>query len=281
MTSSHGGAWFRSASSKRVALRAVAVFALADLALGAVAPASPHSLANLDSLSLTASAGWVLRLGLASAGALCFVLGPGFAVRRFVAPRSLLNNLAFVWVPGGLYLAAVGITAWLLAFAVDPQVVATALLAPVPLILLWSASRPEDGCPVRRDEWPVLLLVLCLLAIGVGRAAWSQGPVGELYGGTVSRTLDATNRPDSRIQYNVVLLVANGLAPYGEISTSLFAPYNFYARGPIPGLGAAPVVLAGGATPKIQLAGHKITAPAVEAALAQNPWEPFDAQGFA
>lgn len=281
MTSSLGGAWFRSAPSKRAALRAIAVFALADLALGAVTPASPHSVANTDSLSVATSAGWVLRLGLASAGALCFVLGPGFALRRFVAPGSLLNNLAFVWVPGALYLAAVGTSAWLLAFAVDPQVVATALLVPVPLILLWSTRRPDDGSPVRRDEWPVLLLVICLLAIGVGRAAWSEGPVGELYGGTVSRTLDATDRSDSRIQYNVVLLVANGLAPYGAISTGLFAPYNFYARGPIAGLGAAPVVLAGGSTPKIHLAGNEITAPTVEAALAQEPWEPFDAQGFA
>jgi hypothetical protein len=258
----------------------VALLALADLALGAVAPAAPHSVTNVDSVSLAASAGWALRLGLASAAALCFVLGPGFALRRFVGPGSLLNNLAFIWVPGALYLAAVGTIAWLLEFAVEPQVAATVLLVPVPLLLIWSTRLSVDGT-VRRDEWPVLLLVILLLAIGLGRATWSQGPVGELYAGTASRTLDATNRPDSRIQYNVVLLVENGLAPYGQISKGLFAPYNFYARGPIPGLGAAPVVLAGGATPQIRLPGHKVTASAIEAALARETWEPFDAQGFA
>ena len=87
-------------------------------------------------------------------------------------------------------------------------------------------------------------------AIGIGRAAWSQGPEGELYGGTISRTLEADPRSDSRISYNVVMLVTHGDTPYGAIGTFyLHAPYNFYAHGPTPGLAAMPVVLGGGAAP--------------------------------
>jgi hypothetical protein len=266
-TSPSSGTRLRSVPVLSAVPVAIALLALADLVLGAAAPPASHSVVNVDSMSLATSAGWVLRLGLASAAALCFVLGPGFALRRFVAPRSLLNNLAFVWVPGALYLAAVGTTAWLLEFAVEPQVVATVLLVPVPLVLLWSTRMSLSRSTVRRDEWPVLLLVVLLLAIGLGRATWSQGPVGELYSGTVSRTLEATNRPDTRIQYHVVQLATNGQTPYGRIATGLFAPYSFYARGPIPGLGATPAVLAGGGTPPTR--------------LPDEPWEPFDPQGFA
>jgi Dolichyl-phosphate-mannose-protein mannosyltransferase len=161
----------------------------------------------------------------------------------------------------------VGTTAWLLEFAVEPRVVATVLLVPVPLLLIWSTRMSAGGSTVRRDEWPVLLLVIFLLAIGLGRATWSQGPVGELYSGTVSRTLEVSNRSDSRIQYHVVQLAAHGLTPYGRAATGLFAPFNFYARGPLAGLGAAPVVLSAGATPQTH--------------LPDKPWEPFDAQGFA
>ena len=195
------------------------------------------------------------------------MLAPGLVLRQWTRADSFLASAAFLWVPGCLYLVIVGTLAWVLEFALRPQLVVTVLLVPIPLALLWSVYRVPIGRLVRDDEWVVLILVVLLLGIGIGRATWSQGPDGELYGGTISRTLEAEIRSDSRISYNVVMLVAHGDSPYGAKGRSYYAPYNFYARGPLAGLAAAPVVLGGGATPP--------------RAYPDQAWEPFDAQGFA
>jgi hypothetical protein len=250
----------------RVATALVASLALGHVVLGLLAPPTTH-LVDVGGVAYGASAGWILRLGLAMAAALCFVLGPGVVLRVWLRPHSLLASTALVWIPGVVYLFAVGTIAWLLEFAISPQAVSTVLLVPIPLALLTCSLRAPISRLVPIDERVVLILVVLLVAIGIGRAAWSQGPTGELYGGTISRTLDADLRSDSRISYNVVMLAAHGDRPYGKVGRSYYAPYNFYARGPLAGLATAPVVLAGGATPP--------------RGLPDQPWEPFDAQGFA
>jgi hypothetical protein len=252
--------------STRSAVVLVALLALAHLALGSLAPQGVHSVDG-NAMAFSASLGWIVRLGLAAAAALCFVFGPGLVLRGWISPQSFLATTAFVWVPGIFYLFIVGTLAWLLAFAFPPEFVVTLLLVPVPLALLGCAFRFPLGRLVPSDERLVLVLVILLIAIGVGRATWSQGPTGELYGGTISRTLEAELRSDSRISYNAVMLVAHGDAPYGRLGTFYYLPYSFYARGPIAGLAAAPIVLGGGATPP--------------RAYPEQRWEPFDAQGFA
>ena len=257
----------RKALAVRLALGVVSVLALGHLALGAIGPPSAHSV-TLNAVALGASIGWTLRLTLAAAAASCFVFCPGILLRRWTPSSGLLENAALLWIPGFLYLVATGVVAWLLEFAVSPQIVSAVLLAPIPLVVLGSLLRPDrDRVRLQPGEPLAIGLVLLLLAIGIGQATWSEAVPGQLYPATISRTLEANPRPDSRISYNTVMLVAHGDQPYGKIGTSYYAPYNFYARGPIAGLAAAPVVLGGGAKPP--------------RTLPDQPWEPFDAQGFA
>ncbi|MFN8026216.1 MAG: hypothetical protein U0W40_07655 [Acidimicrobiia bacterium] len=246
----------------------LAVVALADLVLGAVDPATSHDVSDAavqSALSAGASLDWVVRLLLVSGAALCFLLGPGL-VWRARRPESLVGNLALLWVPGALLMAAIGGIAWWLAAWIDPAVVTTLLLVPIPLALLWSTHRWR-AAPAPAYEAPVFLVFLLLFAIGVGVSTWSQGPEGELYAGTISRTLEAGPRSDSRISYNVIALLAHGDSPYSRTGHDYYFPYNFYARGPVAGLGAGAVVMSSGGAPA--------------RAFPDAPWEPFDTQGFA
>jgi hypothetical protein len=255
------------ASALRATLGVVSVLALGHLALGVIAPPSAHNV-TVGAVALGASAGWIVRLTVAAAAASCFVFCPGILLRRWTSSSAVLGNAALLWVPGFLYLVLVGVLAWLLEFAVSPQTVSTVLLVPIPLLVLGSLLRPGRApLGLRAGEPLAVGLVLALLAIGIGQATWSEALPGQLYPATISRTLEADNRPDSRISYNTVMLVAHGDRPYGKVGSSYYAPYNFYARGPIAGLAAASVVLSGGAKPP--------------RTLPDQPWEPFDAQGFA
>ncbi len=248
-------------------LGVVSVLALGHLILGAIAPPSSHSVA-VGALALGASTGWVVRLVLAAAAANCLVFCPGILLRRWTSNGSVLGNAALLWVPGFVYLVAVGVTAWVLHFAVSPQLVTSLLLAVVPMLVLASLLRPaRTRIQLRAGEPLAIGLVLLLLAIGIGQAIWSEPVPGQLYAGTISRTLQADNRPDSRIPYITAQLVAHGDRPYGKVATGFYSPYNFYARGPIAGLAAAAVVLSGGAKPPTT--------------LPEQTWEPFDVQGFA
>jgi hypothetical protein len=257
----------REAWLVHVALGLVSVLALGHLLLGAVSPPSIHESA-LGAVALGAAVGWGLRLVLAVAAALCFVLCPGALLRRWTARSGLFGNTALLWVPGFVYLMAVGVIAWLLESRVSPQAVSTVLLAPIPVLVLAAlVSRDRRHTRLHRGEPAVIGVMLLLLAIGVGMSTWSEGVPGELYAGTISRNLQSDSRPDSRIPYNVVMLIAHGDTPYGAKSKSYYLPYNFYSRGPIAGLATAPVLFGGGAQPP--------------RSQPDNAWEPFDAQGFA
>jgi hypothetical protein len=247
----------------RWAAVAVSVLALGHLALGAFAPAQSHFVLA-GSIPLATSAMWVLRLVVATGAALCFLLGPGLVWRR-ARPDGLLDNLAFVWIPGALYLCAVGGVAWWVAHWIDPSLTCALLLLPVPLAVLW-CTRNWSNDVVRSGESTAIVLFLLVFAIGLGVSVWSLGPEGELYGGTISRTLEAGPRSDSRISFNVIALLAHGDSPYGERGTFYYAPYNFYARGPVAGLAAGALVMAGGAAP--------------QRGYPDAPWEPFDREGF-
>lgn len=93
------------------------------------------------------------------------------------------------------------------------------------------------------------------------------GPPGELYGGAMSRTLEVGQRSDSRISFHVVQLVAHGSSPYSDVGRSYFHPWSFSDRGPLAGLVAAPLVLISGAS--------------VPQTMPDQPWSPFDREGFA
>ncbi len=197
--------------------------------------------------------------------ALTLLLGPGVAW-RLLGSRENSVSLGFLPLPGLALMVAVGGLAWALAQSVEPRIVCLAACAPVLGWLLGTllSARPEDVFD--REEQRCLLVVGCVLGLAVARALWSLGPEGELYGGTVSRTLEVGDRSDSRISYHVVQLVANGQGPYSPLATGLLSPYNFSSRGPLPGIASAPIVLLSGARP---LAG-----------VPEQPWAPFDHEGF-
>ena len=232
--------------------------ALAGCGLGLLAePAAPHD-AGEQALDL-------VRIVCTLALALSLLLGPGVAWRVMgFADRPL--SLGFLPLPGLVMMIGGGVVAWALANTIDPRAVCFLLFVPVLCglfgILLWAGPREVFD----RDERRVLVVVGCVLGLAIGRALWSLGPEGELYTGTVSRTLEVGDRSDSRISFHIVQLVARGEGPYSELARSLLKPYNFSSRGPLSGFGASPVVLLAGGRPPDGRPGE--------------PWLPFDPQGF-
>jgi hypothetical protein len=207
----------------------------------------------------------LIRLVCTTALALGLLLGPGTALRVLSAREQPLG-LAFLPLPGLIVMAATGALAWLLGGSADPRAVCAAVLLPVLAGCAAIVFALGDGAIFDREERRTLLTVGCVLGIAIGRALWYVGPVGELYSGTVSKTLEVGDRSDSRISFIITQLIAHHEGPYGSLGGYLFAPYNFSSRGPVPGLGAAPVSLLSGAHPY--------------AGLPENPWTPFDREGF-
>lgn len=209
----------------------------------------------------------VALLLLTLVAALTLFLGPGLGLIHL----GLLHRrwgLGLAIVPGILLTAADGLLAWVLARDLNPHLTVAAGAALVDLGVFMAAVRPGRGQGLGRTDWAALVLILLMLLFGVARGTYSLGPAGDLYGGTISQTLEASNRPDSRISYLTVGLVASGQAPYASKATrELFLPYSFSSRGPIPGLAATPIVLISGAV--------------VPLGTPSDAWQPFDRQGFA
>jgi hypothetical protein len=207
----------------------------------------------------------LVRVLCTAALVLVLLLGPGIALRSLLRRRDI--SLGFLPLPGLALLACTGGVAWALAKPVGAHVVSLAVLAPVLVALLASIlwDSGEEGM-LDSDERRALLVVGSLLGLAIARALWSLGPDGELFAGQISRTLEVGSRPDSRIPFHVVQLVANGTAPYSELGSSYFSPYNFSSRGPLAGIASAPLVLLGGGRPPT--------------AIPEQGWSPFDAQGF-
>jgi len=192
------------------------------------------------------------------------VLGPGLALRA--AGRQI--RLGFLPLPGLAILVLGGSAAWAAGVAgwVHPHIVSLLEFGPLLALMPLAFARRAPRQILSAEEWRALLLVGGALGIAIGRALWSLDLPGELYAGTIYRTLEVGDRPDSRISYHVVELVANGNSPWGAAATSYFSPYNFSSRGPLAGVASAVVVLLAGGKP-----------PAV---VGTPAWSPFDPQGF-
>ena len=206
-----------------------------------------------------------MRVVCTLALSLSLLLGPGIAWRALDVPGRPLS-LGFLPLPGLLLMIGGGTLAWALGHFIEPRVVSFVLFVPVLGVLLAILLRTGPGDLFDREERRILLVVGCVLGLAVGRSLWSLGPEGELYSGTVSRTLEVGDRSDSRISFHVVQLVAIGEGPYSRAATAMFKPYNFSSRGPLAGLGATPVVLLAGGRPPVE--------------RPNQPWLAFDPQGF-
>lgn len=206
----------------------------------------------------------LVRLTCTVALTLSLLFGPGIVWRALAGERN--PTLGFIFLPGLILLAIVGGLAWALASQADPRAVCFAFCGPTLLGIAFVLLATPAIDLFDRDEQRVLVVAGAALGLAIGRALWSLGPEGELYAGTISRTLEVGDRPDSRISFIIPALVAHGSDPYGPFGVGQFAPYNFSSRGPIPGLGASPIVLLSGGRPP--------------EGFAEQPWTPFDAQGF-
>jgi 4-amino-4-deoxy-L-arabinose transferase-like glycosyltransferase len=236
------------------------VLALLGCLLGLVAEPAPGLHGGIGEQLLD-----LLHLAGTLALALALLLGPGIAWRALAGPERPLG-LGFLFLPGMLALIAIGGLAWALAGSANPRAVCLAVFVPALAALGGALLWGEPGQIFDPDERRTLLVVGCVLGLAVARALWSLGPEGELYAGSISRTLEVGDRPDSRISFIVPTLIANDGGPYGSLGNEQFSPYNFSSRGPLPGLAAAPLVLMSGGHPP---AGYP-----------EQPWAPFDAQGF-
>lgn len=240
----------------------LSLLALAALAcgLGLLAEPAPGPHGDTPEQALD-----LLRVLSTAALAVTLLFGPGIAWRALSPARSGAG-LAFLPLPGLGLLAATGGLAWALAGSVEPRLTCVALLLPVLALLLGCLLATGPGELLDPAERRCLLVAGGVLGFAIGRAVWSLGPSEELYAGTVSRTLEVGDRSDSRIPFVIPQLVANDAGPYSALAKSFFAPYDFSSRGPLPGLGSTPVVLLAGGRPP--------------ASFAEQPWAPFDAQGF-
>jgi hypothetical protein len=249
--------WAQRVGGERSALLALIGLALIACLMGLATPPAGgvHRGAGQQGLD-------VLRVACTSALAVTLVLLPGLVVRPHLR-RPLM--LGFVPLPGLALLAGTGALSWVLAGHVAPRATCAAIVLAVLAGLLVLVARGAEPLLEHDERW-ALLIVGCVIGVAVGRSLWSLGPVGEFAAHTVDRTLEVGDRPDSRVPFEVVRLIAHHASPFGAFSDSLFSPYNFSARGPLSGIASAPVVLLAGGRPP---GGEHVAR-----------WTPFDAQGF-
>jgi hypothetical protein len=207
--------------------------------------------------------GDLVRVVCTTALVITLLLGPGLLWRPLTERKI---GLGFVPLPGFAILAVAGGLVWVLVGPLGQQAAAFLVLGPVLGLMLGALISVEEDL-LSSEERRTLLIVGLPLGIAIARSIWSYGPAGELYEATVSRTLNPEPRSDSRTSYLVAMLVANGQNPYHVTEgLNFFAPYNFSARGPLPGMMSAPLMLLTGCKPKLF--------------SYEAPWMPFDAQGF-
>jgi hypothetical protein len=246
----------------RTARRIPVVFITATFCFLVVGKYWPPRTGGASALS---GADALARCALAFFASVTFVLGPGLALRAMFGSTRKRFSLAVIALPGAALLAVWGLLIWTLRIhhLLDlPRWVAAGLLCALTIAYL----RRKYPLFTSASESTVLVLYLLVIIVSVGKGLYSQGPVGELYLNLISRTTEVGGRSDSRIPFNIVELVANGLTLNGAESRILHAPYLPTSRGPITGLTAAPIVILSGAN--------------VPTGLTDLPWSPFDSHGF-
>jgi hypothetical protein len=199
---------------------------------------------------------------LATAASVVFVFFPGLVLHsRYRLP------FVFLPVPGSILLAVLGVFSWKGPHGLSPVLLSSLGLWIIGLFLTIFFFRVPFTDSLSATECRVLIVLVALACIGVAKATWHSGPPGELYGGTISRTLEIGSRSDSRVPYHVTQLVATRNTAFSNVAKSLFQPWSFSDRGPLAALAVSPIVL---------------SAPThVLSAIPDQPWTVYDSQGFA
>jgi hypothetical protein len=243
-------------------LAVLCLLSLLAIAVNLVQPVASQGAAASQVMQL-------LRTALTAVLAATLLAGPGIAIRAW--RPGWLASMTYLALPGLALLIVAGLVDWALTAGFHlslPLITDPWLVAVIVVTGFTALRRPEAvNAAVSVAERHVLVVYGIVLSVVVAKALWSVGPVGELYGGTVSRTLEVGDRSDSRISYHVVQLIAHGENPYSRAGSANFIPYTFADRGPLAGIAAAPVTFA--------------TGPDIPVGLPDQPWVPFDPQGFA
>lgn len=243
----------------RTLLVAWPILSLVNVLIGGIAPpTTPSRVTALWSLEA------LLRLALASITAVTLFIGPGLAVRDML-PARMRIPLGFVPCVGIALSTVIGMIVWALAPRADPHTIARLLTVPILVGLLIASLRVEKAIVDQNERWVIGVTGLVYI-LGLARSLWSLSPANELFHGTISRTLDVGDRPDSRISFFVTTLVGHGYPPFSAVSHLLFYPYSFSDRGPLPGVISAATGLISGTTPPSR--------------FPNQAWYPFDPQGF-
>ncbi len=209
---------------------------------------------------------WSLaQLAATFALALVLLWGPGL----LACPREAGAAIRCVWFLGSgpLALAAAGVGVWCLGPWIRPA--ATGTVFATGLWLAVGVAARRRGFDLKLEPAFARALAVAALVAGAvtARAAYSAGPAGELFRGTVSRNFALSDRIDSRFSFYAVQAAANIRGPAAPETERFYYPWTFFSRGPLAGLAAIPVVLGtGGRPPDVQ---------------AEQIWTPFDPQGFA
>lgn len=219
----------------------------------------PFVIRSVDNLEICKQLGWI---ALAAAAAIVAFLSPGLILRR------RRRNLQFIWIPllGMPLLAFIGLLAWVGPDILTARVICRVGLFAVVGLATYNFARFPLSLYISLIEKQVLLVFLLLVSIAAAKSIYSLGPAGELFAGRVSRTLEVGARSDSRFSYHTVQLVRFRESPGGGFAVGLYAPWTFSHRGPIAGLAVAPLVL----SPRVN----------VIPAMPDQPWSPFDPEGF-
>lgn len=197
--------------------------------------------------------------------ALTLVWGPGL----LWCPRGAAPEIRTVLLVGAgpLILAALGVLVWGAGGVVSPRLLGRAVVGALWLALgagAWRRGFQPDASPALRRVLGVSALIVVAVA---AKSAYSVGPEGELYRGTVSRNLTVGDRIDARFPFYIVQAAAQHLGPAAPATEKYFYPWTFFSRGPLAGLATVPVVFATGGRPPV--------------ALPEQRWSPFDREGFA
>ena len=195
------------------------------------------------------SPGWsippTVTLGLTLTGVIALFVTPGLMMCGLLRRRRAAGSSDLIWIAvvGPVVLATVGLVAWLMGNIVSPRLLCRA--ATITLMgagLLWAVRQPAD-LRLSGSECRVLVIALLLTLVAAGRSVNSLGVRGELYAGTVTRTLAADDRSDTRAPFIIPIDVANRWQPFSKESQDFYRPFSFTSRGPLVGLAATPVVL--------------------------------------
>lgn len=197
--------------------------------------------------------------------ALTLLFGPGLAWR----PRQLAADFSPVFLLGAgpLLLATSGLLIWLLSGVIRPQITGLVLVLLLWLALGltgWRRRFSFEATPVLRRALALTALVVVAIA---AKSTHSVGPEGELYRGSISRNFTIGDRLDSRFSFYVVQAAVHHRSPAEPATEKMFAPWTFFSRGPLAGIIAVPLVTATHGQPP--------------ADMPDEPWSPFDKEGFA